>query len=294
MLSFLVSSTIANAFFRWLDNRFALDWVRKNIAAFGGDPAKVTIFGESAGAQIVDALLTQPPNPLTFRAAIMESGTATYRGVPANYSASWETLVAAMNCSSAGDILACMRSLPATTLKSYNELNRLPWAPVFDNVTSAYAAKSNRANSTPSNSKIARVPILGGSNADEGRLYSVSANDSSSFVRGLFPTATDQNITDLLSAYPLNGPLGSGVYTAGTFKSPLEQLGAFYGDFVFQCPARLVHLESSKVGIPSWRYYYNASFPSEYISSRPLCLPQSSRLFLRGLLTNAHRHRHLP
>ena len=251
----------ANIVFRWLDNRFALDWVHKNIAAFGGDPAKVTIFGESAGAEIVDALITQPPNPLTFCAAIMESGTATYRGAPANYSTSWNTLVTAMNCSSAKDVLACMRALPAATIKSYNELNRLSFVPVFDNVTSAYAAKSNRLNSTPKNSKIARVPILGGSNANEGRLYSVSANDSSSFVRGLFPTATDQQISDLLAAYPLNGPPGSGVYI-GTFTSPLEQLGAFYGDFVFQCPARRVHLETSRVGIPSWRYYYNASFPS--------------------------------
>ncbi|EXJ66407.1 uncharacterized protein A1O5_10559 [Cladophialophora psammophila CBS 110553] len=237
----------------WLDQRFALDWVRRNIAAFGGDPGKVTIFGESAGAESVDALITQPPKPLSFRAAIMESGTATFRGRPADPFASWNILVAAMNCSSATDILACMRSIPATTIKTYNEMNRMPWIPVFDNVTSADTARSNRLSSTPQKSKIARVPILGGTNADEGRLYSVTANDSASFIRVLFPTATDQQVSSLLAAYPI-APAGVG------FGNKLEQLGAVYTDVIFQCPARLVHLETAQVGIPSYRYYYNASF----------------------------------
>ena len=192
----------------------------------------------------------------------MESGTATFRGRPADPHASWNNLTAAMDCSSATDILACMRAVPATTIKSYNEMNRLSWLPVFDNFTSADTARSNRLKSTASDPEIARVPILGGTNADEGRLYSISANDSSSFVRGLFPTATDQQISDLLSAYPINGPPGS-ANIGGSFVNPLEQLGALYTDFVFQCPARLVHMETAQVGIPSWRYYYNASFPSE-------------------------------
>src|SRR6202012_4516550 len=101
------------------------------------------------------------------------------------------------------------------------------------------------------------------SNADEGRLYSFSANDSTSFVRGLFPTASDQQVASLLAAYPIGGLPGSGEYTTGVFNNQLEQLGALYTDFIFQCPARLVHVETARVGIPSWRYYYNASFPSK-------------------------------
>jgi cholinesterase len=189
----------------------------------------------------------------------MESGTATVRGVPADYSASWNTLVAAMGCgnssaakTNAPEILACMRAVPVATIKDYNEHNRLGWAPVFDNVTSVYTARANRLSSTPANPKIARVPILGGSNAHEGRLYSVSAANATSFVRGLFPTATDADIAALLATYP-------------GYSSEFRQLAALYTDFIFQCPARLVALETAKAGIPSYRYYYNASFPNSQI-----------------------------
>ncbi|KAG6086845.1 hypothetical protein E4U15_000407 [Claviceps sp. LM218 group G6] len=44
-----------------LDQRLALDWVQRNIAAFGGNPRRITIFGESAGAGGVDMLVTSPP-----------------------------------------------------------------------------------------------------------------------------------------------------------------------------------------------------------------------------------------
>jgi carboxylesterase type B len=58
----------------FLDQRKALNWVSKNIATFGGDPAKVTIFGESAGGWSVKQLIALPPKPLPFRAAILQSG----------------------------------------------------------------------------------------------------------------------------------------------------------------------------------------------------------------------------
>jgi para-nitrobenzyl esterase len=56
------------------DQIFALHWVRKNIATFGGDPANILIFGESAGAHSVGLLMSSPLATGSFNKAIMESG----------------------------------------------------------------------------------------------------------------------------------------------------------------------------------------------------------------------------
>ena len=64
-----------------LDLVLALEWVRQNIASFGGDPENVTIMGESGGGMKVSSLLAMPRARKLFRRAVVESGSApAWRG----------------------------------------------------------------------------------------------------------------------------------------------------------------------------------------------------------------------
>jgi len=100
------------------DTREALKWVHRNIKAFGGDPSRITIYGESAGASLVACHLVAPRSAGLFRAAIMQSGAFDNYTVQTSAEASFDTFAKQANCStgSSTEALQCLRTRPLPML----------------------------------------------------------------------------------------------------------------------------------------------------------------------------------
>jgi para-nitrobenzyl esterase len=245
-----------------MDQQAALDWVRRNIARFGGDPARVTIAGESAGAMDVGLHLLSPGSRGLFRQAIAESGTAGFGTAPRSLRAN-ETL---------GTAIGHAVGSPATATAA--QLRRLPVAailraeggvdvPGLDDKSFIWlqAIVDGRVlPDTPArllaNGRINPAPLVIGVNARELPLHG-GLPAAAATIRREFGDRADR-------ALRLYGLQPGGVPVSDPRLGDVSMQLAT--DLTFRCPAIAVSNAVSARGSTVWQYQFDYAPPGGTVS----------------------------
>ena len=233
----------ASGNYGFMDAIAALRWIRENIAAFGGDPKRVTPFGESAGGAVVASLLISPLARGSFDQVILQS-PGSFRPLSPLKDAETAGLVA-------GDDLAVMRATPAAELLPLNgKINPAvrgltiprPLRPIID----GYAIDLDEVDAFRSGT-FAHVPAIVGGAANEGGWF--SKNIPVTTLDKLRPYVAD-NYGDMVDeAWKHYGAAGDG--------DVVRAVEAAFGDAQFSYGARSLAREISKRQPKTYRYVFS-------------------------------------
>jgi para-nitrobenzyl esterase len=230
-----------------MDQQLALKWVKQNIAAFGGDPHNVTMFGESAGGLSTFSNLVSPSARELFAKAIVESGA--YRlSLPSLATAESQgtAFATAEGCTS--QTAACLRAL--TVVQVLTQENPAGYVTNIDNRVLPQSIDTALASGA-----FNHVPVINGSNHDEWRLF-VALND---VFAGVIPTPA--NYPQVIAAtlgipQAATGPIVALYPPGATTQSTELALGALGTDAIFACPAHFASALTSRF-VPTFAYEFN-------------------------------------
>ncbi|KAJ7238856.1 carotenoid ester lipase precursor [Mycena haematopus] len=243
------------------DQIFALEWTKKHISSFGGDPERVVVGGPSAGAISTSLLVldNKQNSASLFRGAFMVSGSPWPAPTVADGQPYYDELVAANNCTGAADTLDCLRRVPfdgfmATVNKtadlfSYRSLSLL-WLPRVDGDVLVRNPPQSIAQGA-----FAKVPFLSGDCDDEGTLFAFSStnvttdSEFADYVQSIFlPGGTPAEVAQIAALYPQDPTLGSpfGTGSANTLTPEFKRIAALEGDIALIGLRRLFLQHASK------------------------------------------------
>ena len=235
-----------------LDQMEALRWVRKHIKSFGGDPTRVTVFGESAGSIDIVHLMASPVAKGLFDRAIAESGAPMGRMATVQSAAGLGVLFAkALGVDTTGDVLAQLRAKPASDVLSAQSSFRpfvLAAGPVVDgwlfpDMTARIWERGEQTN----------VPLIIGSNAFEMTTLRAYLPAFPRTVAGFRQWAGQT--------------LGSATESVLAHYSPADDAGVetaalhLTTELFMTCPVRIAARAMQRAGHPTWRYLFTRVLP---------------------------------
>lgn len=245
-----ISHRVGAEGFLYLDDRFAnlglldqitaLEWVRDNIAAFGGDPGEVTVFGQSAGAMSAATLMAIPRARSLFRRAIIQSGNtpkvnthATAQRIARRLTellrvehrrAAVAALDPAVIIAAQARLREEMQANPDPQLWGEAALSGLPWAPTVDgDVLPQAPIDAIRAGAA------ADIEVIVGSNLDETRTFLL--------LGGFLDAITDQALLAMAALYGLTSAGVQAYRDSMPGATPGDIYSAIQTDWYWRIPA---------------------------------------------------------
>jgi carboxylesterase type B len=225
-----------------LDNIAALEWVQRNIASFGGDPNRVTLFGCSSGGAAVTSMLQIPRTEGLFRQVILESSGSFRPLCPLDEAEHWGKLV--------GNDLRAMRELSPEALCELGEkigpaVRQLTTPRILRPIWDGKLLQYDEMDAFRDGRYYA-VPAIVGSNSNEGGFHidSLPIRTPAAFreyLEGNFGEHTDE---------------AAGVYPGTTEAEVMESLGAVFGDTQFTLGARGLSRAISRRQPKTYRYLF--------------------------------------